>query len=82
MKQPIATVAEHCPYCAVKLDGRVIASFRNGKLTSLLQTRIIGAHEYTWAHSEDGCHVPSLDRISPAITNKSESGIDSCAHSR
>jgi len=76
MKQPIATIADRCPFCEIELDGRIFASFRNGKLTSLTQTRVIGSHEYTWSHSEDGCRVPSLDRISPVITNKSETGID------
>jgi len=82
MKQSIATIAERCPWCRVELDGRILASFRNGKLTSLSQTRIIGSHEYTWTHSEDGCRVPSLDRISPVITNKSATGIDTAVHSR
>jgi len=81
VKQPIATIAERCPWCRVELDGRILASFRNGKLTSLSQTRIIGSHEYTWSHSEDGCRVPSLDRISP-VTNKSEMTVDASRHSR
>lgn len=66
-----AALAARCPWCRARLDGEVLATFRDGTLTSLSQTRLIGARHYVWMHAESGCHVPELTRISPAITHAS-----------
>lgn len=61
----IATLAETCPWCHQELRGHVLATFYNGNLQSVLQTRKIGMSDYTWMHSKESCCVPSLTRIAP-----------------
>lgn len=58
-----ADLRSTCPWCGGSLEGHVFASWIDGKLQGLSQTRKIGRHEYMWLHSEDGCRVPALDRM-------------------
>jgi hypothetical protein len=48
------------------LDDYVMATFTDGKLQSLNQTKRLGRTDYIWTHSAAGCHVPKLNRIQPA----------------
>lgn len=59
----IATLAHNCPWCYHALDGLVFATWEDGKLRSLTQTKQIGRHDYTWVHSSGGCFVPKLQRV-------------------
>jgi hypothetical protein len=64
MNPNAATLAPVCPWCALPLDeGEVLAVWISGLLTSLSQTRRLGASLYTWTHSAAGCHVPALARL-------------------
>ena len=64
---PIVELAEVCPWCGLDLDGEVWASWINGELRSLLQTRTIGNGQYTWTHTPAGCIVPALMRLPPLL---------------
>lgn len=66
------SLVQRCPWCEQKLDGTVLASFREGVLTSITQTKLIYGHEYCWSHSAAGCRVPSLDRLPPARPQNGE----------
>lgn len=62
-----AVLLTRCPWCHGELDGHVFASFLDGKLLSLGQTKRIGRTDYTWLHCPSGCRVPALDRVTRPV---------------